>query len=108
MLSAEQAQRIVAAPLMGADDVKLGTVQQVLADVATGEPEWLLVAVGTYAQTCRWMPADQATLLDHRVRVPYSRELFEGAPEAGAGSAPPDPGQAAALRRHFGVGDAER
>ncbi len=103
MLNAEEAQRIVAAPLMGEDGVKRGTVQQVLVNGSNGEPEWLLVAVGTHGETRRVLPADQATLSDHRVRVPYSRQLFTEAPQTVADNDVPSPEEAAVLYRHFGV-----
>ena len=103
MFTAEEAQKVIAAPLTGNDDVKLGTVQEILVNGSSGEPEWLLIAVGTYGDTHRLVPADQASVAASGLHVPYSRELFTDAPETDTESETPTADEAATLYQHYGV-----
>jgi len=103
MFTAGDAQKVIAAPLTGDDDVKLGTIQQILVNGSTGEPEWLVIAVGTYGDMHRLVPADQATVSANGLRVPYNRDLFIDAPEAAPESGAPTPGEAVRLYQHYGV-----
>lgn len=103
MINAQQAQKVIAGPLMGSGGGKLGTVQAVLANSSTGTPQWLVVALGTGGEEHRFLPADQATLSGHVLSVPYTHGVFDDAPDVDPQHDQPSPDEAAELYRHYGI-----
>ena len=63
---------------------RIGTLQEVYADVDTGEPEWALVSTGTLRLSLRFIPLREAVLVDDALRVAFPCETVEAAPQIDA------------------------
>ncbi|MET9802935.1 PRC-barrel domain-containing protein [Streptomyces sp. NPDC006368] len=63
---------------------KIGTVDEVYLDDATGVPEWAAVRTGLFGRDA-FVPLDPSTLDDEGLHVPYERSLIKGAPDFGVG-----------------------
>lgn len=103
MINAEDAQKLVAAPLTGREGDRLGTIADVLVDATTGAAQWLVLAAGPYGEDRTLVPADDAELDGNTVRVPYDCQQCAGAPDIDAHDEAPTPTQATQLYRHYGV-----
>ena len=66
--------------LHGADGEKIGTIDEVYLDRATGEPEWLAVTTGLFGSNVSFVPLRQATRGDEGILVPYDKALVKDAP----------------------------
>ncbi|NJQ00330.1 PRC-barrel domain-containing protein [Streptomyces zingiberis] len=84
------------------DGQKVGPVQQVYLDDATGEPEWITVRTGTFGAKETFVPLAGARLTPDRVQVPYTRAAIHAAPRPEAGGHL-DPGEEEDLYRHYDV-----
>ena len=60
---------------------KIGDVQTVLYDKATGEPEWLAVQSGVFGMRSRIVPFHGAARRPDGVTVPYEASKIQAAPE---------------------------
>lgn len=103
MINAEEAQAAVAAPMKGSGGEKLGTVQEVLVNSATGDPEWMIIAVGAHAEERHFLPTQHVTLSGKDLSVPYTYDSFNNAPPVDREHTQPSPSEASALYRHFGI-----
>ncbi|MFJ4923187.1 PRC-barrel domain-containing protein [Streptomyces sp. NPDC088725] len=66
------------------DGRKIGTVDEVYLDDATGVPEWAAVRTGFFSRDA-FVPLAPSTLSDDTLRVPYERALIKDAPDFGVG-----------------------
>ncbi|MBB1242550.1 PRC-barrel domain-containing protein [Streptomyces durbertensis] len=91
------------------DGTKIGTVDEVYLDDATGEPEWAAVRTGLFSRDA-FVPLAPSELVDDVLRVPYERALIKEAPDFGVGRHL-SPEQELQLYHHYGLdlpSDAER
>lgn len=63
---------------------KVGTVDEVYLDDATGSPEWAAVRTGLF-QRDAFVPLGPSELVDGELRIPFDRELIREAPGFGVG-----------------------
>lgn len=63
---------------------KIGTVDEVYLDDATGEPEWAAVRTGLFSRDA-FVPLEPSEVVDETLRVPYERSLIKDAPDFGVG-----------------------
>ncbi|MFD7924147.1 PRC-barrel domain-containing protein [Streptomyces sp. NPDC059740] len=63
---------------------KIGTVDEVYLDDATGEPEWAAVRTGLFSRDA-FVPLEPSELEGDVLRVPYDRKLVREAPDFGVG-----------------------
>ncbi|MEW1547662.1 PRC-barrel domain-containing protein [Streptomyces tsukubensis] len=84
------------------DGVKIGTVDEVYLDDATGSPEWAAVRTGLFSRDA-FVPLEPSTMVGDTLRVPYERALIRGAPGFGVGRHL-SPEQELQLYRHYGIG----
>ncbi|KOT86545.1 photosystem reaction center subunit H [Streptomyces sp. NRRL F-5755] len=63
---------------------KIGTVDEVYLDDATGEPEWAAVRTGIFSRDA-FVPLEPSDLVDEALHVPYDRKLIRDAPDFGVG-----------------------
>ena len=80
---------------------KIGTVDEVYLDDATGAPEWAAVRTGVFSRDAL-VPLDPSELVDDALRVPFERTLIREAPDFGAGRHL-SPEQELALYQHYGL-----
>ncbi|AZK93072.1 MULTISPECIES: PRC-barrel domain-containing protein [Streptomyces] len=83
------------------DGVKIGTVDEVYLDDATGSPEWAAVRTGLFSRDA-FVPLEPSTMVGDTLRVPYERTLIRGAPGFGVGRHL-SPEQELQLYRHYGI-----
>ncbi|MDI5969291.1 PRC-barrel domain-containing protein [Streptomyces sp. SL13] len=81
--------------------VKIGTVDEVYLDDATGEPEWAAVRTGFFGRDA-FVPLEPSELRDDALRVPFDRSLVKGAPDFGVGRHL-SPEQELQLYHHYGL-----
>ncbi|HEX5569336.1 MAG TPA: PRC-barrel domain-containing protein [Streptomyces sp.] len=83
------------------DGVKIGVVDEVYLDDATGEPEWAAVRTGFFSRDA-FVPLEPSEVVDGALRVPFERSLVRGAPDFGVGRHL-SPEQELRLYRHYGL-----
>ncbi|KAB7836830.1 PRC-barrel domain-containing protein [Streptomyces mobaraensis] len=66
------------------DGAKIGTVDEVYLDDATGEPEWAAVRTGLFGRDA-FVPLEPSEVVDESLRIPYDRTLIRTAPDLGVG-----------------------
>jgi sporulation protein YlmC with PRC-barrel domain len=80
---------------------KIGTVDEVYLDDATGAPEWAAVRTGLFSRDA-FVPLEPSELVDETLRVPFDRALIKEAPDFGVGRHL-SPEQELQLYRHYGL-----
>ncbi|MFI9583189.1 PRC-barrel domain-containing protein [Streptomyces sp. NPDC052236] len=83
------------------DGVKIGTVDEVYLDDATGAPEWAAVRTGLFSRDA-FVPLEPSELVDGGLRIPYERALIKDAPDFGVGRHL-SPEQELQLYHHYGL-----
>ncbi|MCW2996229.1 MAG: uncharacterized protein JWQ18_3724 [Conexibacter sp.] len=93
--------------VVGNDEQKLGTIDEIYLDDETGKPEWLAVKTGLFGSKVTFIPLADATAHDDHVHVPFDKDLVKDAPNAEAdGQLSQD--EEAALYAHYGYEYSER
>ncbi|MFJ9214029.1 PRC-barrel domain-containing protein [Streptomyces sp. L-9-10] len=80
---------------------KLGTVDEVYLDDATGIPEWAAVRTGLFSRDA-FVPLAPSTLAQDGLRIPFERALIRDAPDFGVGRHL-SPDQELQLYHHYGL-----
>ncbi|MFF4183057.1 PRC-barrel domain-containing protein [Streptomyces sp. NPDC001691] len=80
---------------------KIGTVDEVYLDDATGAPEWAAVRTGLFSRDA-FVPLEPSTLVEEALHVPYDRALIKDAPDFGVGRHL-SPEQELQLYHHYGL-----
>ncbi|EDY62940.2 conserved hypothetical protein [Streptomyces pristinaespiralis ATCC 25486] len=80
---------------------KIGTVDEVYLDDATGVPEWAAVRTGLFSRDA-FVPLEPSELVDNTLHVPYDRALIKDAPDFGVGRHL-SPEQELQLYHHYGL-----
>ncbi|MER5203172.1 PRC-barrel domain-containing protein [Streptomyces sp. NPDC002825] len=80
---------------------KIGTVDEVYLDDATGIPEWAAVRTGLFSRDA-FVPLEPSALLDDGLHIPYERGLIKDAPDFGVGRHL-SPEQELQLYRHYSL-----
>ncbi|MBQ1124951.1 PRC-barrel domain-containing protein [Streptomyces smyrnaeus] len=83
------------------EGVKIGTVDEVYLDDATGEPEWAALRTGIFSRDS-FVPLEPASLDGTGLRIPFERALIKEAPDFGVGRHL-SPQQELQLYRHYGL-----
>jgi uncharacterized protein (TIGR02271 family) len=73
--------------VVGNDEQKLGTIDEIYMDEETGKPEWLAVKTGMFGTKVTFIPLAEATQHDDHIHVPFDKDLVKGAPNAEADGA---------------------
>ncbi|WP_030625313.1 PRC-barrel domain-containing protein [Streptomyces sclerotialus] len=63
---------------------KIGTIDEVYLDDATGEPEWAAIRTGLFSRDA-FVPLEPSRLVEDALHVPYERKLIKDAPDFGVG-----------------------
>jgi sporulation protein YlmC with PRC-barrel domain len=80
---------------------KIGTVDEVYLDDATGAPEWAAVRTGLFSRDA-FVPLEPSEIVDDALRVPFDRTLIRQAPDFGVGRHL-SPEQELQLYHHYGL-----
>ncbi|MFD3518074.1 PRC-barrel domain-containing protein [Streptomyces sp. NPDC058657] len=80
---------------------KIGTVDEVYLDDATGTPEWAAVRTGLFSRDA-FVPLEPSTLVGNTLRIPFEKSLIKDAPDFGVGRHL-SPEQELQLYRHYGL-----
>jgi uncharacterized protein (TIGR02271 family) len=87
--------------VVGNDEQKLGTIDEIYVDEDTGKPEWLAVKTGMFGSRVTFIPLADATKNDDHVHVPFDKDLVKAAPNAEADGALSQQ-EEASLYAHYG------
>ncbi|SOD80316.1 PRC-barrel domain-containing protein [Streptomyces sp. 1222.2] len=63
---------------------KIGTVDEVYLDDATGIPEWAAIRMGLFGRDA-FVPLEPSELYEGTLRIPFDRALIKDAPDFGVG-----------------------
>jgi len=80
---------------------KIGTVDEVYLDDATGVPEWAAIRTGLFSRDA-FVPLEPSELVDGTLHVPFDRTLIKEAPDFGVGRHL-SPDQELQLYHHYGL-----
>ncbi len=80
---------------------KIGTVDEVYLDDATGQPEWAAVRTGIFGRDA-FVPLTTSEFSGEELRVPYDRSLVKESPDFGVGQHL-SPAQELQLYRYYGL-----
>ncbi|AZM57466.1 photosystem reaction center subunit H [Streptomyces sp. WAC 01529] len=84
------------------DGAKIGTIDEVYLDDATGAPEWAAIRTGLFSRDA-FVPLEPSELVaDGTLRIPFDRALIKDAPDFGVGRHL-SPAQELQLYHHYGL-----
>ncbi|CAL9282972.1 MULTISPECIES: PRC-barrel domain-containing protein [unclassified Streptomyces] len=83
------------------DGHRIGTVDEVYLDDATGVPEWAAVRTGLFGRDA-FVPLEPSRVAADGLHVPYPKALIKDAPHLGVGRHL-SPEQELRLYRHYGL-----
>jgi uncharacterized protein (TIGR02271 family) len=86
----------------GTDGDKIGTLEEIYLDDATGEPEWALVNTGLFGTRSSFVPLQGASSQGEGLRVTYDKAKVKDAPGLEAGRHL-DAEEEAELYRYYGL-----
>ena len=88
----------------GADGDKIGKVDEVYLDNASGRPEWVAVKTGLFGGNVSIIPLAQASLSGDTVTVPFDKSTVKSAPHHDPGAQLSESDEAD-LYRYYGIAD---
>jgi stress response protein YsnF len=80
-LTIDELQTVRGADVLARDGDKIGTVEEVFVDQATGAPEWIGIGTGFLRMKRVLVPAQGAALRDDGVHVAYSKQQVKDSPD---------------------------
>ena len=81
MITQEQLNALYDAEVVGQDGEKVGSLDQVYLDNATGDPAWLTVRTGWFGGRRIFCPLTNAEVVRQQIQLPYTLAMIKGAPE---------------------------
>ncbi|MEV7288387.1 PRC-barrel domain-containing protein [Streptomyces sp. NPDC093252] len=81
--------------------MKIGTIDEVYLDDATGVPEWAAIRTGLFSRDA-FVPLEPSELIEGTLHVPFDRALIKDAPDFGVGRHL-SPEQELQLYHHYGL-----
>ncbi|MFC9175835.1 MULTISPECIES: PRC-barrel domain-containing protein [Streptomyces] len=94
-------RRLIGRKAFDRKGAKIGTVDEVYLDDATGVPEWAAVRTGLFSRDA-FVPLEPSEFVEDELRIPFDRALIKGAPDFGVGRHL-SPEQELQLYRHYGL-----
>ena len=92
------------ATVTGTDGDKIGKVDEVYLDNASGDPEWVSVKTGLFGSNVSLLPLAEATVSGDTITVPFDKAKVKDAPHHDPGSELSETDEAD-LYRYYGVSD---
>ena len=93
--------------VLGNNDEKIGTIDEIYLDEDTGKPEWLAVKTGMFGSKVSFVPSADARSDGNEVRVPFDKDRVKDSPNAEADGALSQE-EEARLYSHYGYDYSER
>jgi len=97
----EQLTAMRGAEVYSAEGEKIGSVEEVLVDEQTGQPEWIGLGTGLFGTKRVLVPVQGAEPTDDGLRVPYSKDQVKQTPDFDADRISQE--QEAELYSHYGL-----
>ena len=94
-------QEIRGAEVYSSDEQKIGKVEELFTDIDTRRPEWIGVGTGIFRTKRVLVPVQGATWTGDTVRVPFTKDHVQGAPDIDADEIEQDTEDR--LAAHFGM-----
>jgi len=98
------ADNLFGATVTGRDGGKIGKVDEVYLDNASGEPEWVSVKTGLFGSNVALVPLAQASHSGDTITVPFDKDLVKDAPHHDPGAQLSESDEAD-LYRYYGLTD---
>ncbi|NIZ90373.1 DUF2382 domain-containing protein [Kineococcus rubinsiae] len=98
------ADNLFGATVTGRDGDKIGKVDEVYLDNASGQPEWVSVKTGLFGSNTSLIPLAQATQSGDTITVPFDKALVKDAPHHDP-AAELSENDEADLYRYYGIAD---
>jgi hypothetical protein len=86
MLSESELRALTGRDVLDSDGTSVGYVERFFNDRGSGEPEWIGVFTGSFRHHHRLVPVRGAENAGTAVRVPWTKDQVQGAPDYGAGT----------------------
>jgi len=102
MLDTTRLETMAGSPVVGSDGDKIGTVDEVYVDDASGAPEFALVKSGLFGMKRRFVPIRDAHTSGDELQVPYSKDRVTDAPSLDPDGELTD-AEEAELHRYYGI-----
>ncbi|WP_217198250.1 PRC-barrel domain-containing protein [Streptomyces buecherae] len=99
-------RQLIGRKALDRNGTKIGTVDEVYLDDATGEPEWAAVRTGLFGRDV-FVPLEPSEVVGETLRIPFDRALIKDAPDLGVGRHL-SPEQEVQLYRHYGLDTSRR
>jgi uncharacterized protein (TIGR02271 family) len=102
MITTSNPEQLIGYEVAGSDGSKIGKVEEIYLDEATGKPEWAEVKTGMFGSKTALVPLAVAAEEEGRVMLPFDKETVKAAPhhEPGQTLSAADERQ---LFEHYGV-----
>ncbi len=101
MTQAQDVQDWIGHDAIDQDGDKIGSIDEIYIDDASGQPEWVAVKTGLFGSKLSFVPIEGATRQDDDLCVPYSKDQVKDAPKVDPdGHLEPD--EEDELYRHYG------
>ena len=94
-------RNLIGRKAMDRNGTKIGTIDEVYLDDATGVPEWAAIRTGLFSRDA-FVPLEPSELTEGTLRVPFDRSLIKDAPDFGVGRHL-SPDQELQLYHHYGL-----
>ena len=85
MITQAQLNALYDAEVVDQAGEKVGPLDKVYLDNATGDPAWVLVRTGWFGGRRVFCPLANAEVVGSQIRIPYPVEMVKDAPEVPAG-----------------------
>lgn len=80
MITREQIPTVLDHPVYDTDGNKIGDAKHVFLDDVTTQPEWVSVKTGLFGTSESFIPISDASLVEDRLQVPYTKDTVKDAP----------------------------
>ncbi|MDQ2722259.1 MAG: PRC-barrel domain-containing protein [Actinomycetota bacterium] len=102
MITTKEIRSVTDGNVHGSDGEKIGSVGQIYLDNNTGQPAWVTVKTGLFANKASFVPLAEATVEGQDLRVPYDKHKVKDAPNVDA-DGELTPQEEDELYRYYGV-----
>jgi uncharacterized protein (TIGR02271 family) len=94
--------------VIGSDGDKIGSVEQIFLDDATGEPAWVTVKTGLFGLSQSFVPLDGASTTGGDLRVNYTKDQVKDAPRIDDSDGRISPDEEDELYRYYDMQGSKR
>ena len=104
MITKEQIPVVIGHNAYDSSHKKIGTIENVYLDDATGQPEWLTIRTGLFGTKETFVPITTAEVRGEEVIVPFAKEQIKNAPNVDVEAGEHLPGEEEArVYEYYGI-----